>query len=104
MDDTDNLAGTIIKMVGPLLVVLWGFYSFFGGPLNWWVPFFGLDMKANKDKIGLREQKGEDSQAIQTEIAQWVAGMSKGRYYKVNPYTYRFLRKADAMMFKLVWS
>lgn len=58
----------------------------FGSPLNWWYPYFGTRMKANAKKI-----------------AEWVKTCSKSRWYKENPYTYVFLRKGDAMMFKLAW-
>lgn len=79
------------------------FYCEYGSPTNWWKPFFGIAMTVNKDKIIRREQSGEDSASIQLEINDWVAKMAKSRYYRINPYTYKFLRKGDAMMFKLTW-
>jgi len=74
-----------------------------GNPLNWWQPFFGQQMTVNKDKIARREQSGETAGAVQQEIRDWVKEMAKSRFYELNPYTYKFLKKADAAMFKLAW-
>lgn len=74
-----------------------------GSPLNWWSPYFGHDITANKRKIGEREQSGESSHSIQNEIEAWVKNCAKGRWVKINPYRYRFFRKGDAAFFKLAW-
>lgn len=77
------------------------FYSMYGNPLNWWVVFTGIEMKINTEQY---INRGENMEELKVEIESWVKQMSKGRYYKVNPYKYLFLRKRDAAAFKLVWS
>jgi len=74
-----------------------------GSPLNWWRPFFGVIIEADLTKIALREQAGERAEDIQNELRDWVEQMSKSRYFRLNSYAFKFLRKRDAAMFKLVW-
>lgn len=95
-----EVLGRIALMTIPASLFM---YLKYGSPLNWWSPYFGHDVMANKRKIGEREQSGESSHAIQGEIETWVANCAKGRWVKINPYRYRFLRKGDAAFFKLAW-
>lgn len=92
----------VVQASTPVLFMALMLWSQFGSPVNWWVPFFGTRIKVNKTKIIQREQKGESSDAIHAEIAQWVKGMTRSSYMR-NPYEYQFLRKKDAAMFKLAW-
>lgn len=93
----------LTQVLPPLAAVCVMMGMRYGSPLNWWSPYFGTMMTVNFDKLSDRERAGEYPEAIQNEIAQWVANCSKGRYIKINPYRYQFLRKGDAMMFKLAW-
>lgn len=92
-----------LKVMQPLGICAFVMWLQLGSPLNWWRPFFGTTMHANKDKLALREQEGESPEAIQSEILAWVEGCAKGRWIKVNPYSYKFLRRGDAAFFKLAW-
>lgn len=94
---------TIFKALFGALAVMVVMYAQLGSPLNWWHPFFGHVMTVNKDKIARREQAGETAGAVQQEIRDWVKEMAKTAYYEQNPYSYKFLKKADAAMFKLAW-
>jgi hypothetical protein len=95
---------TAIKASTSFGVAAWAMWANFGPPINWWKPFFGVEMRANREKIARREQSGESAKGIQLELEAWVQEMATSRWYKTNPYTYKFLRKADAAMFKLAWS
>jgi len=99
----ENLAVMILKIIQPIILVSIAMAIQLGSPLNWWRPFFGTIMEANRAKISLRELAGEKAEDIQNEIQSWVGHMSKSRYYRLNSYSYKFLRKRDAAMFKLVW-
>lgn len=69
-----------------------------GSPKNWWTPFFGIEMVVNLSKI----TQMNDS-TIRKEISDWVEIMSSGPYIKINDFKYKFLRKRDAVAFKLAW-
>ena len=101
--DHDVSAIDIVGIVWPssLAAVILGLL--YGSPLNWWKPFFGLEMEANKLKLAERETKGESSETIQKEIKDWVKEMTSSRWIEINPYTYKFLKKSDAVIFKLTW-
>lgn len=92
-----------MQVLGPVAITVATMWSKLGNPLNWWVPFFGTSMTANKEKIAAREKAGEDAHQIHLELAQWVQECTRSRWYQTNPYTYKFLRKGDAAMFKLAW-
>jgi hypothetical protein len=94
---------TLLHVLPPLAVTCFMFSMKWGEPRNWWIPFYGIQMSANTKKLGERERAGEDPAAIQKEIRDWVASCTRSRSHRVNNYTYKFLRKGDAMMFKLAW-
>jgi hypothetical protein len=74
-----------------------------GDPRKWWSYFVGTTVHANLLKLTEREQAGENSDALQEEIHQWVQSGTKGSWIRINPYTYKFLKKSDATFFKLAW-
>lgn len=92
-----------IRVVQPILICSFIMFSQLGSPLNWWRPFFGTLQEANRERLAERERQGEEPEKIQVEIERWVLTSAKGRFIRVNPYTYKFLRKGDAMFFKLAW-
>ena len=98
-----SLPVLILRVSQPLFIAAFVMWIQLGSPLNWWRPFFGTLMEANQSKLEAREKAGEDPGVIQMEILGWVENCTKGRWIKVNPYTYKFLKKGDAAMFKLAW-
>jgi hypothetical protein len=89
----------LVSLSVPVMIFL---ISVRGRPDKWWVPFFGTVVRADMTRLQAREQAGEDSGEIQREIEKWVKATC--RYTeKINPYSYQFLRKKDAVMFKLAW-
>lgn len=98
-----SLPVLILKSSQPVFISAFVMWLQLGSPLNWWRPFFGTTMEADRKKLEVREKNGEQPDVIQKEIEGWVENCTKGRWVKLNPYTYKFLRKGDAAFFKLAW-
>lgn len=90
-------------MAMPFVLFLTGMFMKQKNPMLWWSVFWGTEIIANTEKLAAREVAGETSDSIRKEIAEWVDNCSKAGYIKINPYRYKFRRKGDAAMFKLVW-
>jgi hypothetical protein len=84
-------------IVPTVLQILTFFMLISKNPLEWWGPFIGIEVTA-----GPFIDKADNVTA--REINDWVRESIKGPYIGVSGLTYKFLRKKDAMMFKLVWS
>ena len=87
----------------PALIFIPNLVRGYGSPLNWWADFFGTVVNVNLDRITLREQSGEHPDKIAAEIKAWTRDCIKGSWYLVNQYSFKFLRKRDAVLFKLRW-
>jgi predicted neutral ceramidase superfamily lipid hydrolase len=71
-------------------------------PMKWWSIFGGTTITVDTKKLVDQERlKGSDE--VKHEIADWVNKCSKSGYIKINPFRYKFRRKRDAAIFKLVW-
>lgn len=67
-----------------------------------WTPYFGHSAEANLNRI--RQMPIDQQIYIQGEIEVWVKDMvGFFSFHKVNQYRYLFLRKKDAMLFKITW-
>lgn len=64
-------------------------------PLNWWKLFLGVVVDADPAKM----PKGTKDRDIQA----WVKTSTKGPHVRINSNRYLFLKKKDAMIFKLTW-
>ena len=87
----------------PGLIIIPNMMRSYGSPLNWWADFFGTVVNVNRDRITTREQSGEHPDKIAAEIKDWTRDCIKGSWYPVNQYSFKFLWKRDAVMFKLRW-
>lgn len=85
---------------------LWKMY---GHPRNWWVSYFGGTVHIDTFKLirqrGFGYLDSVDSRwaALDEEIDQWMEEVSIKRYYRHWSGHYQFLRKKDAVYFKLFW-
>lgn len=77
-----------------------GFFWIAGHPRNWWRMYFGTYVS-----IGSSERAAEypDSGAVDAAIAQWIKESGIGTHCKHGSYYYQFLRKKDAVHFKVAW-
>lgn len=71
-------------------------------PMKWWSIFTGTIITVDTKKL-LEREMANGADFVTAEIQQWVQTCSKSGYVKINPYRYKFRRKRDAVMFKLVW-
>jgi hypothetical protein len=87
-----------IFAIGPtILCVQLG--SRYGSPLNWWVEGWGTTVWTEKR---FRDSKQEFKPWCD-EINEWLKTTRTRPYYQMNDFSYVFLRKRHAAMFKLAW-
>lgn len=102
LDDSSLSILEAVALVAPTAGFLFYLIKCFGPPSKWWAPYFGHTIRVNRERVYEQESRGLSSE-VQEEIFQWVV-TSSGRYwYRHNPYSYKFLRRRDAMLFKLAW-
>jgi hypothetical protein len=76
-------------------------FKFKGHPRTWWQVWFGTDVNIDTNKY---KDDYTDADGLANAIDEWMTVSGIKHWQRIWLGTYRFLRKKDAVRFKLAWA